>query len=89
MVDIGKGIMVDFPDKPSLFLIKGYGEIRIQKGDTRINGVTEDQFKTMIKALKPKKVEDGQKHNPADAPDAPSGKTWTTRGRGSKPRKSS
>ena len=58
MVDIGKVVMVDFPDKPSLFLIKGYGEIRMQKSNTRINGVTKTQLETMIKALKPKKVKD-------------------------------
>ncbi len=89
MVDIGKGVMVDFPDKPSIFLIQGYGEIRVQKSNTRINGVTEEQFKIMLKALKKRGVDDGQEHNTADATDASSRKTWTARSRGSKPRKGS
>ncbi len=88
MIDIGKGVMVDFPDRPWVFLIKGYGEIRVQKSNTRINGVTKEQLEIMVKALKTKKdVGDGQKHNLADVEDAPTRKNRTTRrgsGRSSK-----
>ena len=58
MEDIGNDVMVDFPDKPSVFLVKGLGEIRVQKGNTRVNGVTLEQLKTIVKALQPKKVKE-------------------------------
>ena len=85
MTDIGKGVAVDFPDKPQVFLIQGYGEIRVQKGDTRINGVTRKQLELMVKKLKPKKVEDGQESNIADVKQAAPRKTRATRSRSTKP----
>ena len=89
MVDLGNGIAVDFPDKPSVFLIQGYGELRIQKGDTRINGVTRKQLEIMAKYLKPKKVKeevkDGQEPDITDVKQVAPGKARTTRGRSTKP----
>lgn len=87
MTDLGKGVAVDFPDKPSVFLIQGYGEIRVQKGDTRINGVTRKQFELMAKILKPKKkeVQDGQESDITDVKQTTPGKTRATRSRSSKP----
>ena len=80
MIDLGKGVMVDFPDKPSVFLIRGYGEIRIQKGNTRINGITREQLKLMAK-----KVADGQKSDITDVKQVAPRKTRTTRSRSTKP----
>ena len=79
MTDLGKGVAVDFPEKPSVFLIKGYGEIRIQKGDTRINGVTKDQLEIIVRRL-----EDGQKSDITDAKQAAPRKIRATRRRSSK-----
>ena len=76
--------MVDFPDKPSVFLIKGYGEIRLQKGDTRINGVTKDQLEAMFKALKKGKDEP----KITDNGDAVKTSTRKTRATGSRSTKS-
>ena len=97
MTDLGKGVAVDFPDKPSVFLIQGYGEIRIQKGDTRINGVTRKQLALIVKKLKPKKTEpevkwthikeevkNGQKSDIADVKQTIPRKTRTTRSRSTK-----
>ena len=86
MTDLGKSVAVDFPDKPSVFLIQGYGEIRIQKGDTRINGVSRTQLILMAKVLTPKKkeVKDGQKPDIADVKQTSPRKTRATRSRSPK-----
>ncbi len=86
MTDLGNGISVDFPDKPSVFLIKGYGEIRVQKGNTRINGVSMRQFALIAKILRLKKeVKDGQEPDIADVKQTTPRKARTTRSRSSKP----
>lgn len=85
MTDLGSGVAVDFPDKPSVFLIQGYGEIRVQKGDTRVNGVTRKQLELMVKKLKPKKeVKDGQESDIAVIEQAAPRKVRTTRSRSTK-----
>ena len=83
MTDLGSGVAVDFPDKPSVFLIQGYGEIRVQKGDTRVNGVTRKQLELMVKKLK-KEVKDGQESDIAVIEQAAPRKVRTTRSRSTK-----
>lgn len=82
MVDLGNGVAIDNKDNPSVFLIQGLGEIRMQKGMTRTNGVNPEQFKVMADFFKPKKVKNEQRPNNANVGKTSPGKTGTTCSRG-------
>ncbi len=81
-----KGLMVDFIDNPKVFLVKGYGELRIQKGNTRVNGITLEQLKFIVKTLEGE--EDGQKPDTPDDRKNTTGKARANDGRSPKSRKS-
>lgn len=82
MFDLDFRVSVDSKENPSVFVIEGLGEIRIQKGMTRVNGVNPEQLKVMAKFLEPKKVKNEQKSDNGNAVKASTRKTRKTRRRG-------
>ena len=84
MIDLGKGVSVDFKDHPYVFSIEGWDPIRIQKGEGRITGVSLEQLKLIIKAIEGSK--DGQKSNNANVVKTSTRKVGADGVRGSKPR---
>lgn len=61
MIDLGKGVSVDFKEHPYVFGIDGWDPIRIQKGEGRITGVSVDQLEIVLATIKGSR--DGQKSN--------------------------
>lgn len=82
MIDLGKGVSVDFREHPYVFGIEGWDPIRIQKSNTRINGVSLKQLELIVKTLKGVKREDTT--NTGDAVETTAGEDRPTRGRGAK-----
>lgn len=82
MIDLGKGVSVDFLEHPYVFGIEGWDPIRIQKGEGRITGVSLAQLKIIIKAVEGSRYE--QKPDNADVVKTPTGKARTTRSRSTK-----
>ena len=85
MIDLGKGVSVDFLKHPYVFKIKGWDPIRIQKGSGRITGVSLEQLKIIVKTIEGSK--DGQKSTNAVGVKDTTGKTRGDGVRGSKSRK--
>ena len=54
MDNLGDNIRVDDIKNPKVFIIKGFGELRMQSGSDRINGITLAQLKFMVKTLEDK-----------------------------------
>ena len=86
MIDIGKGVSVDFRDNPYVFGIEGWDPIRIQKGKGRIVGVSLEQLEVIVNFLKKreKRGKNEQGPNNADVKSTSTGKTRTVSGRGSR-----
>ena len=86
MIDLGKGVSVDFLKHPYVFGIEGWDPIRVQKGTGRITGVSLEQLKIIIRTIQGSA--DEQKPNNANVVKTTTRKNRTTRSRSSKPSKS-
>ena len=85
MIDLGKGVSVDFLKHPYVFGIDGWDPIRIQKGKGRVTGVSLEQLKLIVKTVEGSDY--GQKPNNGDAVKAASRKTRADGVRSTKSRK--
>jgi hypothetical protein len=76
MIDLGKGVSVDFLDRPYVFGIEGWDPIRIQKGTGRITGVSLEQLELIVKTIKG--VKNATANNTGDAVKTTTRKNRTT-----------
>jgi len=84
MERVNDKLLVDSLKKPKVFVVKGYGEIRIQSGSERVNGVTLSQLKIIVKVLG---VKNEQKSNFSATKQASARKTRTVSSRSTKSRR--
>lgn len=83
MIDLGKGVSVDFLKHPYVFGIEDWDPIRVQKGNTRTNGVSLEQLEIIVKTMKGSMNE--QKPDNADAVKTTTRKARATSSKSAKP----